>query len=285
MPRREVPYVMRLRIEMQANVHNLGSAKIRDGRLTWHLYTDMDNQYVDAIDVFPPARVFEKAERNMVAVIKVPELSPGESFSPTVILRMDTTTRDWMIEPRRVPDQVKKRIRGTFSSMQKYWEIDNPAVQELSQRIAESSKSDDLYARIAAKAVRERVKLKTHLEERRGAARAAIEKEGDCDEHADLFIALTRAVGIPSRRVTGHIYRGGPEPEPHAWCEVFLDSVGWVPVDPALDRFGMLTEQYFSRIREGLVSERPSIQLKYTRVHSESVAIEEHVRMSVFSNG
>jgi transglutaminase-like putative cysteine protease len=128
------------------------------------------------------------------------------------------------------------------------------------------------------------MKLKTHLEERRGAARAALEKEGDCDEHADLLIALTRAVKIPSRRVIGHFFKGKPEPEPHAWCEIFLEGKGWVPVDPALGRFGILSENYFSRIREGLVSERPTIMLKTSNTNSGLLNIEENVRMSVINN-
>ncbi len=63
---------MRLLIEMQANVHNRASSRMHEGRMIWHLFTDMANQFVHAIDVFPPARVIEKAERNMVALMKVP---------------------------------------------------------------------------------------------------------------------------------------------------------------------------------------------------------------------
>jgi transglutaminase-like putative cysteine protease len=244
----------------------------------------MDNQFVEMIDVFPPARVMERAEKNIVAVMKVPGISPGESFSPTAILRIDTTSRDWLIERQTIPDSIRKSTIGMYSSMQKYWEIDNPAIQSLSQRIAEKSDGDFTFGKLAFQVVREQVKLKTHLDERRGAARAAIEKEGDCDEHADLFIALTRAVKIPSRRVIGHFFKGEPEPEPHAWCEIFLEDKGWVPVDPALGRFGVLSENYFSRIREGLVSQRPTIQLKTRNSDSGLLNIEENVTMAIVKN-
>ncbi|MFW9848197.1 MAG: transglutaminase family protein [Candidatus Thorarchaeota archaeon] len=276
---------MRLLVEMQANIHNRGSTKIRDGKMVWHLLTDMDNQFVEGLDVFPPARVLEKAESNIVAIIKIPDLNPGESFSPTVIMRIDTVTRDWLMEPLPVPDNELRNLRGTFCTMQKYWEIDDSIVQELSERIAESSGNDEAYARLALQVVRERVKLKTHLDIRLGAAEAAKMKEGDCDEHADLFIALTRAVKIPSRRVVGHIFRGRGDPEPHAWSEVYLENVGWIPVDPALGRFGTLTENYFSRIREGLVSERPTIQVIMNRANSEPVDIDEQVNMRILMNG
>jgi hypothetical protein len=271
---------MRLLVEMQANVHNRTSSRMHGGKMIWHLFTDMTNQFVQAIDVFPPARVMEKAERNMVALMKVPELNSGESFSPSVVLRIDTTSRDWLMESQPTPENVIARVRGTYSGMQKYWETDDVTVQHMCGEIAESSNGDESYARLAMRAVRDRVKLKTNLDERRGAARAAKEREGDCDEHADLFIALTRAAKIPSRRVVGHYLRNGPNPEPHAWCEVFLRDHGWVPVDPALNRFGTLTESYFSRVREGLTSERPTIQLKWNTVGSNTPTIEESVKMS-----
>jgi transglutaminase-like putative cysteine protease len=271
---------LKLRIEMQADVLNKSTSRIRNGRMTWHLFTDMENQFVEFIDVFPPARVSEKAEHNIVAVLKVPELNPGERFSPTVILRIDTTTRDWLMEQKSTSESDMTKTRGMYSSMQKYWEIQNPVIQELSQTIAERSDGDLTYSRHAFDVVRESVKLKTHLDERRGAVRAVLEKEGDCDEHADLFIALTRAAGIPSRRIVGHFFRGDMEPEPHAWCEVFLEDRGWIPVDPALGRFGLLNEMYFSRIREGLVSQRPTIQLRTNGTKSGPFLIEESVRMS-----
>lgn len=277
--------VLRLRIEMQANVLNLGRAKIRNGRLVWHLMTDMDNQFLEMIDVFPPAKILEKAENNMVAVIKVPDLCPGENFSPTVILRIDTTTRDWLIEQQSFTNLVKIQNRGRYCSLQKYWEIDNPLIQQLSQSIAERSDSDTKYAKLAYQVVRDTLKLKTLMGERKGAAWAASEKEGDCDEHADLFIALARAVRIPSRRVVGHYFKGGPEPEPHAWSEVFLENLGWIPVDAALGNFGVLTENYFSRIREGLVSRRDTVQFKVKLTGSESLQLDETVHMTVLRNG
>ncbi|MHA2178933.1 MAG: transglutaminase-like domain-containing protein [Candidatus Thorarchaeota archaeon] len=275
---------MRLKIEMQANVHNRGTSKLRRGMMVWHLYTDSENQFVEMIDVFPPAKVTEKAEKNMVAMIKVPELNPGESFSPTVELRIDTITRDWLMEPQMTSDQLISRNRGIYCTLQKYWEIDDPLIQEMSQKAAERTGDDESYVRLVFHKVRELVKLKTHLDERRGAARAAREKEGDCDEHADLFIALLRAVDIPARRVVGHFFKGELEPEAHAWCEAFLERIGWIPVDPALGNFGTMSENYFWRIREGLLSERPTIQLKWSGIASQAPTVEEEVKMTVLKN-
>jgi hypothetical protein len=270
---------------MQAHIQNLSSSKLLDGRMIWHLFTDMDNQFVKSFDVFPPARVLEKNERNMVGVINVPELNSEESFSPSVVLRIDTTTRDWLIESKPASDQIMSRNRELYTKGQKYWELGDSAIQEMSMKIAEKTGSDESYLKLAYQKVRDGVCEVTYLDERIGAARAAKGEEGDCDEHTDLLIALLRAVKIPARRVVGHYYRGKPIPEPHAWCEVFLDNRGWIPVDPALGNYGTLDECYFSRIREGLVSERPPLQIGWNGSSSETPLVREEVKMSIISNG
>jgi len=59
-------------------------------------------------------------------------------------------------------------------------------------------------------------------------------RRGDAGEHAQLFAALARAVGIPTRVVTGLVYVDGSF-HYHAWAEVLLRD--WVAVDPTLGQF------------------------------------------------
>ncbi|MEO8605520.1 MAG: transglutaminase domain-containing protein [bacterium] len=59
-------------------------------------------------------------------------------------------------------------------------------------------------------------------------------RAGDCNEHAVLFAALARAVGLPSRIVAGLVYADGAFLY-HAWDEVWLGN-GWLTVDAAFDQ-------------------------------------------------
>jgi hypothetical protein len=59
-------------------------------------------------------------------------------------------------------------------------------------------------------------------------------RAGDCNEHAVLFAALARAVGLPARVVAGVVYANGAFLY-HAWDEVWLGG-GWLSVDPAFDQ-------------------------------------------------
>lgn len=57
---------------------------------------------------------------------------------------------------------------------------------------------------------------------------------GDCNEHAVLFAALARAIGLPARIAAGIVYADGVFLY-HAWNEVWLGRQ-WVSVDAAFDQ-------------------------------------------------
>jgi transglutaminase-like putative cysteine protease len=59
-------------------------------------------------------------------------------------------------------------------------------------------------------------------------------RAGDCNEHAQLFVALARAAGIPARVDAGLTYIDGKFYY-HAWPEIFLRD--WVSVDPTFGEF------------------------------------------------
>ncbi len=66
-----------------------------------------------------------------------------------------------------------------------------------------------------------------------GAAKAVVQKKGDCTEYSHLFVALCRAKNIPARAISGYIIKFNKTPK-HAWAEVYLQNYGWVPFDPTL---------------------------------------------------
>ena len=65
-------------------------------------------------------------------------------------------------------------------------------------------------------------------------------KVGDCNEHTALYVAMARALGIPSRIAVGLVYVHGAFYY-HAWPEVYVDERPgrglWLPVDPTLNEF------------------------------------------------
>jgi transglutaminase-like putative cysteine protease len=70
------------------------------------------------------------------------------------------------------------------------------------------------------------------------AAEALERASGVCQDHAHLFIACARVLGVPARYVSGYLY-GQTNGEiqtavaSHAWSEAFIEDLGWVSFDPS----------------------------------------------------
>ncbi len=65
-------------------------------------------------------------------------------------------------------------------------------------------------------------------------------RKGVCQDFAHLMIAITRAMGIPARYVSGYILsRSGDGARgaaaSHAWCEALIPGYGWRGFDPTND--------------------------------------------------
>lgn len=60
-------------------------------------------------------------------------------------------------------------------------------------------------------------------------------------EYANLFVALSRAAGVPARKVVGYAYTENEDIRPlsyttgvlHTWAEYYDNEKGWIMVDPA----------------------------------------------------
>jgi len=59
-------------------------------------------------------------------------------------------------------------------------------------------------------------------------------KQGDCNEHTVLYVAMARALGLPARTAVGLVYVDGSFFY-HAWPEVWLGE--WVAVDPTFGQY------------------------------------------------
>jgi len=60
-------------------------------------------------------------------------------------------------------------------------------------------------------------------------------KRGDAFAYASLYCALLRAAKVPSRMVAGALLGDtGQRTLPHYWDEFYIETIGWIPVDPLL---------------------------------------------------
>ena len=67
------------------------------------------------------------------------------------------------------------------------------------------------------------------------ALEALQKKQGNCQSHARLYVALARAAGIPSRFVSGLVYAQGKGFLYHSWAESHVNG-SWLALDPTFDQ-------------------------------------------------
>jgi transglutaminase-like putative cysteine protease len=67
-------------------------------------------------------------------------------------------------------------------------------------------------------------------------AEALEQGSGVCQDHAHIFCAVCRTLGVPARYASGYLAQGAdsePHAASHAWAEAFVEDLGWISFDPS----------------------------------------------------
>lgn len=99
------------------------------------------------------------------------------------------------------------------------------------RHLKNKGRADDFLA--LAGAVRDAVQYESGITEVTSTAAQALSiGRGVCQDHAHLFIACCRAVGVPARYVSGYVHPGDTQhAASHAWADVWIEREGWVSID------------------------------------------------------
>ncbi len=187
---------------------------------------------------------------------------------------------------------LSEDLRKKYTQADKYWEKDNPVILNKLPEILKSDASLDSEgkAKLIFQYVVDSLKYDpTRLGdsiERFGAVTALNNPNSAvCMEFTDLFIALARAAGIPSRELDGFAYTQNGKLRPlslnkdvlHAWPEYWNDKRGWVMVDPTwenttggVDYFSKLDLNHFVFVVKGLSSTQPVPAGSYKYIGKDS---------------
>lgn len=171
--------------------------------------------------------------------------------------------------------------RELYTSKQKYWDTDAAFIKN---KAKELKTPQAIYNFVTTYLSYSQDRLKQTKVARKGAA-LAVESPRDsiCTEFTDLFIAISRAAGIPAREVEGYAYTQNERLRPlslaldksdilHAWPEYWDDKLGWVQVDPTwgstsggLDYFKKLDFNHITFVQRGASSQTPYPAGSYKR--------------------
>ncbi|MGA2710212.1 MAG: transglutaminase family protein [Steroidobacteraceae bacterium] len=91
-----------------------------------------------------------------------------------------------------------------------------------------------MRSQVLADAVCGAVRYKSGTSDVQDSAAAAFQSgEGVCQDHAHVYLAAARTLGIPARYVSGYLFTGdSKDVASHAWVDVWLGAdIGWQSVD------------------------------------------------------
>ena len=139
-------------------------------------------------------------------------------------------------------ENVPAEILANYTKPAPYIESDNPAILGNATKLTANatnveSKINSLFNFVANKRLFTYDASVQNITQNaadhvRGALWALQNHRGVCFDFACLFVALLRAVGIPSRISEGIVLDGSSGFILHDWAEVYLAGVGWTPYDP-----------------------------------------------------
>jgi transglutaminase-like putative cysteine protease len=106
---------------------------------------------------------------------------------------------------------------------------------------------------------------------------------GVCQDHAQIFIAGARAIGIPARYVTGYLLAQGGDAlhETHAWVEALAPDLGWVGFDPS-NR--VCATEFYLRLASGLDADAAA-PIRGSVAVTGDIGIDADVRIAQAEDG
>ena len=191
--------------------------------------------------IFPQGELPESGSNYFKAHVTLSSGDLSETFMniarQKISLEPDSQTGTLEVRALDISEQSAPSLPITDSELSDflkstvYVQADDESIKKQAQEIVGSETNSWRAAMLICEWVHDKI-LNKNLKVGFGSAKQTLESlEGDCTEHTVLFIALARAVGIPSRICAGLVYQRDAFYY-HFWPEVYVGK--WVSMEPTL---------------------------------------------------
>jgi hypothetical protein len=190
--------------------------------------TAFQKVYIQKIDPVP-SNVNLDTDGNWIASYN---LSPRQRIDVTVSgsVQIFASYRSF---PRPTESELSDNLRES-----EFWQVNDPNIIALA---AKYKTPREIYDYVSTTLKYDFNRVQPNVQRMGAVAAMQSPSQAICMEFTDLFIAISRAAGIPAREVNGYAYTENPELQPlslvadvlHAWPEYYDKAKGiWIPIDP-----------------------------------------------------
>lgn len=250
-------------------IKNDGQNSVRNfnGVLKLGVPNDSPYQNNELIYVYGPGIKLTKDDENeYTANINLPYIANGQTIQCTAVRIFKNSGIKYNVD--------LKNTTGDYSDFSYYLKYTLPESKIESDNALIKSKTSEVISGetnpyLKAEKIFEFVNTYMNYDYRegnKGAYNALTTSKGVCEDYADLFVAMTRAAGVPSRVVYGYwdesqnmqkLSEGHEDisGDRHAWAEFYLPEYGWIvcelTVNYTVNGIKTAAINYFANLDEG----------------------------------
>jgi hypothetical protein len=227
---------------------------------------------------YPMTGVERDPDGNPIAFMEFPEsgIKPNGNLTYQIYYRV-------VLKPRSLPQifenisgslkDIPTDLKATFCSPLGPWQSNDSLIYNLAFNISKNKTNVLSILSVFIRWITQNITYGS-LDVPRYPNETFLEREGDCDDQANLLIGLCRAVGIPAYLQIGCIYLPSENSTSqywndswtstetrigwHAWAVVYVPPWGWLPVD--LTFSGGNSSDPLSHITSSAIITYPTVQ-------------------------
>jgi hypothetical protein len=177
-----------------------------------------------------PAPLLETASADLFSFTN---LQKGGKYKVSMSWMLDRYKIETQVNPGDVPlPDTTSDLYKTFTAPDTYVPSANTDIVKAAVMVVGAEKNPWLKARRIYDWLLTQV---TYSPAAKDTVAALKTKRGDVFVFSSLYCALLRAQGVPARMVSGYLIgEQGQAAQRHFWDEFYIDTLGWIPVDPFL---------------------------------------------------
>lgn len=183
-----------------------------------------------------PEPVFENYQNTIIQHIELSKQTAKKlKFTQSFVVE------NYAVETVAVPKNIKpfsdksRVLYTTFTKSDQLIKSDDEEFVEFAKKIVKKETNPYNQAKLIYDYMLENFSLEQKLRKTGSLPSDLLNnKEGDAWDFAIVYTTLLRALKIPSLPVSGILVDSELNAKPHWWTEVYIENLGWIPVDIAL---------------------------------------------------